>query len=61
MTRKHPNIKQLDEDDNYIISIQYWKDGGLGRVYQIFLDVIDVIATEKINETDIKGKWYSYC
>jgi hypothetical protein len=31
----------LDEDDNYLTTIQYWKEGKLGIVFQTFLDVIE--------------------
>ena len=60
MTRKHPNIEQLDgsdsfsddldEDDKYMKTLQYWKKGKLGTVYQTFLDVVDVIEKSHLTE-----------
>ena len=62
MSRKHAQIGQLDggnsvsdddpdnDDDKYLKTIQYWEQGKLGTVFQMFLDVLDVI--EKCDLTE---------
>ena len=60
MTRKHPHIEQLDggisvsddleDDDKYMKTIQYWEQGKLGTVFQTFLDVVDVIENSDLTE-----------
>ena len=59
MTRKYANIDgsdslndDLDEDDKYVKTLQYWKQGKVGTVYQIFLDVLNVIETSDLSEED---------
>ena len=49
MTRKHHNLEQLDgivedleEDEKYLSTQHYWKEGRIGTVYQTFLDVNDI-------------------
>ena len=60
MTRKHPNIEQLDgcnsyseeldEDDKFMKTLHYWKNGHLGTIYQNYLDVVDVIEKSDLTE-----------
>ena len=60
MARKHADMEQLDgsvslsdnldDDDKYLKTIMYWKEGRLGTVYQTFLDVMDVIETSDLRE-----------
>lgn len=60
MPRKHANIEQLDgcdsmsdeldENDKFMKTLHYWKNGYLGTVYQSYLDVIDVIKESDLTE-----------
>ena len=57
MTKKHPNIDQLDgamedlkEDEKYKRTEHYWKEGRLGTVYQSFLDVNELIDKSNLIE-----------
>ena len=52
MTRKHPNIEQLDgnstiedleKDEQYENTKHYWKEGYLGTVFQVFIDANKII------------------
>ena len=58
MSRKHVRIKQVDgnttvdddDDIKYCRTSPYWKTGVLGTVYQIFVDVNEIIETSELNE-----------
>ena len=60
MTRKHPNLEQLDGsnsvmedldvDEKYHSTKHYWEKGKLGKVYQTFLDANDIIESSDLNE-----------
>ena len=50
MTRKHPHIEQLDgirddldNEDIYFKTCQYWKEGKLGNIFQTYLDILEII------------------
>ena len=40
----------LDEDDNYLKTSQYWKEGKLGTVFQTYLDVLEIIEKSELTE-----------
>ena len=60
ITRKHPRMEQLDgtnsisddldDDDKYSKTVQYWKEGKIGTIFQTFLDVLDVIESSDLTE-----------
>ena len=65
MTKRHGNIDQIDgiedleEDDKYLETCNYWKTGILGTVFQTFLDVNNIIDKSNISEeskTEEKAK-----
>ena len=61
MTRKHPNIVQIDgnhadnedvEDEKYSSTDHYWKTGYLGTIFQTFLDAKDILKeSDLLKET----------
>ena len=58
MTRKHEQIEQLDgcgdveENDKYMSSVQYWKKGWIGAAFQTYLDAVDVIEKSVFSEEE---------
>ena len=57
MTRKHPHIEQLDgisddldNEDIYFKTSQYWKEGKLTSIYQTYLDVLDIIEKSELTD-----------
>ena len=44
------NSDNLDEDDQYLKTTMYWKEGKLGTIYQTYLDVLNVIETSDLDE-----------
>ena len=63
MTRKHKKIEQLDgcdsvsdvmdedkDEDKYMKTVHYWKQGKVGTVFQTFLDVMDVIENSDLTK-----------
>ena len=59
MTRKHPNIVQIDgnhadnedvEDEKYSSTDHYWKTGNLGTIFQTFLDAKDILKKSDLSE-----------
>ena len=58
MSRIHKDIEQLDgsndfeEDEKYLGSSHYWKNGYLGTVYQSYLDASDIIEMSDLTEED---------
>jgi len=63
MTRKHADLVQIDGNDTFNLdnddsgndkkyqeTMAYWKTGNLGRVYQSFLDVNEIIEESGFNE-----------
>jgi hypothetical protein len=60
MTRKHSKIEQLDgcisvsedleEDEKYYGTRDYWKEGRIGTAYQTFLDAIDIVDESDLAE-----------
>ena len=60
MTRKHQRMEQLDgsnsisddleEDDKFCKTIQYWKEGKLGTIFQAYLDVLDIIDKSELTD-----------
>ena len=59
MTRKHKKIEQLDgcesvsdnmDEDLYLKTVHYWKQGKVGTVFQTFLDVMDVIENSDLTK-----------
>ena len=61
MTRKYQNMEQLDgsnsisddleEDDKYFKTIQYWKKGKLGTIFQMYLDALEIIDESELTGT----------
>ena len=57
MTRKHPHIEQLDgisddldNEDIYFKTSQYWKEGKLTSIYQTYLDVLEIIEKSELTD-----------
>ena len=57
MTRKHPNTEQLDgirddldNEDIYFKTCQYWKEGKLGRIFQTYLDILEIIQKSDLTD-----------
>jgi hypothetical protein len=61
ISRKHAQMEQLDggnsvsddlddDEDKYMKTIEYWKRGWLGTVFQTFLDAVDVIENSDLTE-----------
>ena len=54
MTKRHGNIDQIDgiedleEEEKYLETCNYWKTGILGTVFQTFLDVNNIIDKSNI-------------
>ena len=61
LARKHANIEQLDggndaitEDIEYERTKHYWKEGRMGKAYQTFLDVVDILENSDFDVDTIK-------
>ena len=58
MTRKHEKMEQIDgcvdmvEDGKYLSTRHYWKEGRIGRVFQTYLDVLDIIEKSDLNKDE---------
>ena len=61
MSRKHAQMEHLDDgnslsddldddEDKYMKTIEYWKHGKLGTVFQTFLEANDVIDNSDLTE-----------
>ena len=61
MTRKHASIEQIDgaigdgkEDLQYDRSDYYWKNGRIGISYQTYLDILDIVESSDLSDTEKK-------